>query len=247
MEQRHARTVQIEVDRERVQWEAALREEGRSGRQLGNQMKHLAEEQTQLREQWEEASKARNALLKDVGRERRQHDVEKQTWLEKCNNLEAALGLLNKKEDARKRQHQTAMAKADSLCGQIRVRLGVLEKEAGQLAWQRKKHRQLVARESASVEINKWSVKRKEIQVARQQEMITKRQDAVVGKEVVLRSKLGKVAALKQVFLALGFLFVCFPYRDHNCQDVFAAELSGEDGCGKCVATIVVSTEQANE
>ena len=99
MEQRHARTVQIEVDRERVQWEAALREEGRSGRQLGNQMKHLVEEQTQLREQWEEATKARNALLKDVGRERRQHDVEKQTWLEKRKNLEAALGLSNKKED----------------------------------------------------------------------------------------------------------------------------------------------------
>jgi hypothetical protein len=62
-------------------------------------MKHLAEEQTQLREQWEEASKARNALLKDVGRERRQHDVEKQTWLEKCKNLEAALELRKKKED----------------------------------------------------------------------------------------------------------------------------------------------------
>jgi hypothetical protein len=163
-------------------------------------MKHLLEEQTQLREQWEEATKARNALLKDVGRERRQHDVEKQTWLEKCSNLEAALELRKKKEDGRKLQHQTAMAKADSLCGRIRQRLGALEKEAGQLAWQQKKHRQLVARESASVEIKQWSVKRKEIQVARQQEMITKRQDAVVGKEVVLLSKLGKVAALKQVF-----------------------------------------------
>jgi hypothetical protein len=98
----------------------------------------------------------------------------------------AALGLSNKKEDGRKRQHQTAMAKADELCGQIRQRLGALEKEAGQLAWKRKKHRQLVARDNAAVQIEKWSVKRKETQVARKQEMITKRQDAVVGKEVVL-------------------------------------------------------------
>jgi hypothetical protein len=122
------------------------------------------------------------------------------------------------------------MAKADELCGQIRQRLGALEKEAGQLAWKRKKHRQLVARENAEVQIEKWSVKRKETQVARKQEMITKRQDAVVGKEVVLCSKLGKVAALKQVFLALDFLFVCFPFREHNCRDVLASDISSEDG-----------------
>ncbi len=53
MEQRHVCTVKIEVDREKVQWEGALREEGRSGSQLASQMEHVLEEQTKLRAQWE--------------------------------------------------------------------------------------------------------------------------------------------------------------------------------------------------
>ena len=243
MEKRHARTVQIEVDRERVQWEGALREEGRSRRQLAMQTKHLLEEQKKLREQWEEATKARNALLKDVGRERRQRDVEKQTWLEKRTNLEAALELSNKKEDGRKRKHLTAMAKADELCGQIRQQMGALQKEAGQLKWKRAKHSQLVARQNQAVEIEKWGVKRKETQVARTQEKITKLQQVLQGDEAVLCSKLQKVAALKQVFLALDFLFVCFPLRGRNCRDAAASDICSEDGWGRSIATIVVSTE----
>jgi hypothetical protein len=199
MEQRHARTVKIEVDRQRVQWEGVLREEGRSGRQLAIQMGQVREEQSKLREQWEQAMKARNELLKDVGRERRLRDVEKQTWLEKRTNLETALQHMNKKEDGRKGKHKTAMAKADELCAELRLQLRALEQEAGQLKWQRAKHRILVARDKESVTIEKWSVQRKETQVARKQEIITKRQDALQGEEVVLSTKLEKVAALKQV------------------------------------------------
>ena len=141
MEQRHARTVQIEMDRQRVQWEGVLREEGRSGRQLAIQMGQVLEEQAKLKAEWEQAMKARNELLKDVGRERRLRDVEKQTWLEKRTNLETALEHMNKKEDGRKGKHKTAMAKADELCAELRQQLRALEKEAGQLKWQRAKHR----------------------------------------------------------------------------------------------------------
>ena len=201
MEQRHARTVKIEVDRQRVQWEGVLREEGRSGRQLAIQMGQVLEEQAKLRAEWEQAMKARNELLKDVGRERRLRDVEKQTWLEKRTNLETALEHMNKKEDGRKGKHKTAMAKADELCAELRQQLRALEKEAGQLKWQRAKHRQVVARDKESVSIEKWSVQRKETQVSRTQEMITKRQHALQGAEAVLSTKLEKVAALKQVLV----------------------------------------------
>jgi hypothetical protein len=120
--------------------------------------------------------------------------------LEKRTNLEAALELRNKKEDGRKRQHKTAMAMADESCGQLRQKLGALEKEAGQLKWKRAKHSQLVARDKEAVQIEKWTVKRNETRVARTQEMITKRKQALVGEEAVLCTKLDKVAALKQVF-----------------------------------------------
>ena len=82
MEQRHARTVKIEVDRQRVQWEGVLREEGRSGRQLAIQMGQVLEEQAKLTAEWEQAIKSRNELLKEVGRERRLRDVENQTWMD---------------------------------------------------------------------------------------------------------------------------------------------------------------------
>jgi hypothetical protein len=197
MEQRHARTVKIEVDRQRVQWEGALREEERSGRQKETQLVHVLEDHTRLREQWEQAIQARNNLLKDVGRERRQHDIEKQTWLEKRTNLETALQHMDKKEEGRKLAHKIAMAKADELCARLRLKLGALEKEAGQLKWQRAKHSRVVARDKEAVEIERWGVKRKETQVARSQEMIAKRQHVLEGEEAVLCTRREKVAALK--------------------------------------------------
>jgi hypothetical protein len=208
----------------------------------------VLEEQTKLRAQWEQALKARNDLLKEVGRERRLRDVEKQTWLEKRTNLETALQHMDKKEDGRKLNHKIAMAKADKLCSEVRRQLGALEKEAGQLKWQRAKHRKDIARDKDALKIENWSVKRKETQVARKQDRIAKRQQTLEGEEAVLCSKLEKVAALKQVCNCLPtfYWFAC-PCEDSFVSILLPLELSEADGWGSKIETDVVSTEQANE
>jgi hypothetical protein len=79
MEHKHARQVQIALDKERVQLEGAVRVQTRLARQVSAELVEVQGEQIQLREQLHLAAKDNHDMVKTIGRERRQHNVDRNT------------------------------------------------------------------------------------------------------------------------------------------------------------------------
>jgi hypothetical protein len=95
METRHAREVQIELEKDRVELEGELRAQTRQVRQTAAELVKVQEERSALRQQLELARTDTSNMLKRMGRERRHHDVAQQTLMEKYQNLD---GLVRRRE-----------------------------------------------------------------------------------------------------------------------------------------------------
>jgi hypothetical protein len=78
-EKKHAREVQIVVDKERVYIEGKLTGQVRKARQAEAELKTVQVERRELRKDLHLAIQEKNEMLKLIGRERRQHDVDLQT------------------------------------------------------------------------------------------------------------------------------------------------------------------------
>jgi hypothetical protein len=91
------------------------------------------------------------------------------------------------------------MQAADSMCATLKQQLAARDKEAEKLRWERRKHRTTVAKEKVAVDISKWGVEHEEKKVARKAEAVTRREDMVIGQEVAIGKKQGKIELQKQV------------------------------------------------
>jgi hypothetical protein len=195
MTKKHAREVQIEVEKETVQIAGELKVQTRIARQAEAEVKRVMMERGELQSAIKRAVRDKNESLKRIGRERRQHDVDVREWKEKCDNLEASVRLREKQEQGKERQHKVAMSKAEDLCTTLKTRMKLLDKQEGQLRYLRAKARRQLDIEKDAVNILKSGVQRKQCVVVRQEEINIKRRDALIVDEATLgqkREKLGK-------------------------------------------------------
>ena len=195
MTKKHAREVQIEVEKETVQIAGELKVQTRIARQAEAEVKRVMMERGELQSAIKRAVRDKNESLKRIGRERRQHDVDVREWKEKCDNLEASVRLREKQEQGKERQHKVAMSKAEDLCTTLKTRMKLLDKQEGQLRYLRAKARRQLDIEKDAVNILKSGVQRKQCVVVRQEKINIKRRDALIVDEATLgqkREKLGK-------------------------------------------------------
>ena len=195
MTKKHAREVQIEVEKETVQIAGELKVQTRIARQAEAEVKRVMMERGELQSAIKRAVRDKNESLKRIGREIRQHDVDVREWKEKCDNLEASVRLREKQEQGKERQHKVAMSKAEDLCTTLKTRMKLLDKQEGQLRYLRAKARRQLDIEKDAVNILKSGVQRKQCVVVRQEEINIKRRDALIVDEATLgqkREKLGK-------------------------------------------------------
>jgi hypothetical protein len=113
MAKKHAREVQLEVEKETVQIVGELKGQTQIARQAEAGLKRVQAERRELQGSINRAVQDKNYALKRIGRERRQNDMDIREWKEKCENIEAALHLRDKQEQGKKQQHKVAMAKAE--------------------------------------------------------------------------------------------------------------------------------------
>jgi hypothetical protein len=107
--------------------------------------------------------------------------------------------LRDARENGRKRQHKEAMKAANGMCETLKQQLLEVKREAEKLVWERRKHRNQVATDKEALEISKWGVERKEAQMERKADNISRRGDLLVGKEIALRKKRDKIEYDKEV------------------------------------------------
>jgi hypothetical protein len=210
---KHAREVQIELEKDRVKWEGDLRSATRTIRQSEAELEKVYEEQTELRHHLDVVMTDNNKLLKEMGRERRHNDVAKQTLLDKCENLEALVRRREKQDDGRKRQHMEIMGKADALCATLTAEKKALAKAEGQWRWKcAKKERQLECDEDA-LKLSKLEIENTRKRLGRKEVSMGKRTDTLAVKERAAAKVRAKLHAERQVvvFLCSNFLFACFP------------------------------------
>ena len=108
LQKKHAREVQIEVEKATVHLEGEVKEKGRISRQTNAELQKLKGERCDLLEQLKQANADRSNDLKRIGRERRQWDVARLELVDKCGGLSAMVSLRDKQEQAKKRQHKEA-------------------------------------------------------------------------------------------------------------------------------------------
>ena len=200
MTKKHAREVQIEVEKETVQIAGELKVQTRIARQAEAEVKRVQVERRELQGAINRAVRDKNESLKRIGRERRQHDVDVREWKDKCHNLEASVRLREKQEQGKKRQHKVAMSKAEDLCTTLKTRMKLLDKQEGQLRYLRAKARRQLDIEKDAVNILKSGVQRKQCVVVRQEKINIKRRDALIVDEATLGKKWEKLGKDKLVW-----------------------------------------------
>ncbi len=166
--------------------EGELTGQARLARQAEAELGRMQLERNELKGDLHQAIQEKNAMLKGIGRERREHDVKVRALVDRCENLEAAVRLRAKQDAGKKLQHKLAMAKADVLCTNLKAKLKVLDKEEGQLRYQRAKQSRQRALDVDAVNILKWGVERKGVQMERKDDRMTKRMDALAIEESTL-------------------------------------------------------------
>ena len=203
VERKHACEVDVVVTNESVHMEGELKGQARLARQVEAELGRMQIERNELKEDLHQAIQEKNAMLKGIGRERREHDVKVRALVDRCDNLEAAVHLRAKQDAGKKLQHKLAMAKADVLCMNLKAKLKVLDKEEGQLRYQRAKQSRQRALDVDAVNILKWGVERKGVQLERKDERMTKRVDALAREESSLCQQRATVETEKKVIAAL--------------------------------------------
>jgi hypothetical protein len=208
MEKKHAREVQIEVEKDRVALEGELRAVTPTIRQCEAELQKVDEERRDLRDELNIVTTDNREMLKVLGRERRHNDVAKQTLLDKCANLEVLVRRKEKQEEGRKRQHVEAMGKADVLRATFEARKTALAKEEGQWRWKcARKERQLGLDEDA-LKLAKFGVDYARTKLERKEVSMGKRDEKVAVKERAAEKVRAKVHAERQVSLLLSFNFL---------------------------------------
>ncbi len=78
-EQKHARQVVMELDKERIKLEGKYRTQTNQARQMSSKLKTVLEEQKELREQFQRAENDKNAMVRKFWRKRKDDAVKHQT------------------------------------------------------------------------------------------------------------------------------------------------------------------------
>jgi hypothetical protein len=205
IEQKHAREVQIALEKDRVEKAGELRQQTRLARQASVELVKVQVKENGLRDQLQLLEKEHNGIVKMIVRERRQHDVDRQTLyailplafnmhsteflnlpfpfilrLTKCGNLEAAVSLRVKQDEAKKRQHKALMEKADDSSMELKLKMKALKKEEGQWRWKRAKQARQMWVELEAVAVMKSGTESAKKKMARQLSGMNKR-DVALG------------------------------------------------------------------
>lgn len=207
MAKKHARELQIEVDKGKVEMAGELKGQTRSARQAKAELKIVQAERSQLQGDLHRAVQDKHDALRRIGRERRQHDVDVRGWKDKCDNLQASVRLRDKQDEGKKRQHKLTMEKADGLCTTLKTKLKLLDKREGELRYKHEKARKQLGEEKAAVTILKWGVERGQSVVGRREIANTKRTDTLTKHEATLCQKRQKLQKEKQVTFSSFFQF----------------------------------------
>ena len=210
---KHARELEVVLTNERVHMEGELKGQSRLARKAQDELSRVQLERTELSGELHQAMLDKNAMLKAIGRERREHDVEVRMLEGRCDNLEAAVRLRAKQDAGKKLQHKLAMAKADVLCTALKAKLKVLDKEEGHLRYQREKQSRQRMLDVEEVNILKWGLQSKRLQIERKDERMTKRIEALAVEEATLCQRRANVAKDKKVravlYFVASFLYFC--------------------------------------
>ena len=205
MEKKHAREVQVEVDKATVSLKGEVTKKERIARQTEAQLKTLQSEQRELKEQLERAIGERNNDLKRIGRERRQWDVDTQALVEKCGGLSTMVSLRNKQDDSKKRQHKEAMAKANELCSTLKEKMKDILQQEGKIAYERKKFSRNIGVEKQAVTFAMTRVTCDQNKVDKMDEKITQRADKLTRQAEVLGLDRAKVQTAKKVMVCVFY------------------------------------------
>ena len=207
MAKKHARELQIEVDKGKVEMAGELKGQTRSARQAKAELKIVQAERSQLQGDLHRAVQDKHDALRRIGRERRQHDMDVRGWKDKCENLQASVRLRDKQDEGKKRQHKLTMEKADGLCTTLKTKLKLLDKREGELRYQHEKARKQLGEEKAAVNILKWGVERVQSVVARREIANSKRRETLTKHEATWCQKREKLQKEKEVRLSTCYQF----------------------------------------
>ena len=210
LEKKHAREVQIEVEKATVHLEGEVKEKGRISRQTNAELQKLKGERCDLLEQLEQANADRSNDLKRIGRERRQWDVERQELVDKCGGLSAMVSLRDKQEQAKKRQHKQVMAKANEMCTKLQGKLKDVLQQEGRLMYERKKLARDITLEQQSLSSAMTRVKTDQRKVDRRDVKLTQRADNLSRQAGSIELDRAKVNQAKKVMVSLIFFLACF-------------------------------------
>jgi hypothetical protein len=99
MAKKHARDLQIEVEKGKVEMAGELKGQTRIARQSEAELKRVQAERSQLQGEINRAVQDKNDALRRIERERRQHDVDVRGWKDKCENLQTSVRLREKEDE----------------------------------------------------------------------------------------------------------------------------------------------------
>jgi hypothetical protein len=217
MEKRHAREVQIQLEKDRVKLEGSLRSQTKQVRPSEAELEKVQVERCALIEQLDVVMTDNRGLLKTMGRERRHHDVEKRTMKEQCDNLERLMRRREKQDEGKRRQHIEAMGKADALRTTLELQKKALAKEEGQWRWKCAKQEQQLGVQQDALSVSTFGVEHARKTLIRMELNMAKREHTVAAKEVAAVKYRAKVEDERQVLHSQSstFLFACgYPGTD---------------------------------
>jgi|LauGreSuBDMM15SN_2_FD.fasta_scaffold54269_1 hypothetical protein len=211
MEKKHAREVQVEVDKATVSLKGDVTKKERIARQTEAEIKTLQSQRRELMEQLERAIGDRNNDLKRIGRERRQWDVDTQALVEKCGGLSTMVKLRDKQDQSKKRQHKEAMAKANELCSRLKGKMKDILQQEGRNAYERKKFSRNIGLEKQAVTLAMSRVTCDQKKVDMMEYKITQRGDKLSRQALGIGLDRAKVQTAKKVYFYLSltrFVFI---------------------------------------
>ena len=202
METRHARELQIELEKDRVELEGELRAQTRQVRQTDAELVKVQEERSALRQQLELARTDTSNMLKTMGRDRRHHDVAQQTLMEKCQNLDGLVRRREKQDEGKKRLHKEAMVRLEGLSEALELEKKALAKQEGQWRWKCAKQERLLGVEKEALRVSKFGVDHARRTLSMNKLNMAKRDHTLTAKADAVRKDRAKVHAEREVTLS---------------------------------------------
>jgi len=202
---KHAREVQVEVEKATVELKGEVTKKGRMARRSEADVKSLQAERSKIMDELERTIADRNDKLKRIGRERRQWDVDRQAMVEKCGVLSDMVTLRDKQDASKKRQHKLAMTKANEVCTQLKAKMKDILQQEGRFMYARKKFARDIGLEKQSVTLAMTRVKSDQKKVNKMDDRLQQRADNLLRRvEGVERDRRKVDTAKKVVFFAVS-------------------------------------------